>query len=146
MKTAGPLRRLIALVYDLLLLLGVSFGYGVIITLIRKLAGDDTMEPLQGLSAWLELTGLALCYCGYYCLCWLKKGQTLAMKAWRMELQMRDGGAPTRQACFYRCLLAPLCILAGGIGYWWCWFDRNSDSLQDRLTGTRVILQPKNRS
>ncbi len=141
---AGPLRRLMALFYDLLLLLGVSFGYGVLVLLVRKMAGDNTMEPLQGIAAMLEITGLVVSYCGYYCWCWLKKGQTLAMKSWRMELQMSSGARPSPKACYYRCLLAPLCIAAGGIGYWWCWFDGKGDALQDRLTGTRVVVLPKN--
>ena len=55
LPTAGLIRRLLALVYDSLLLLGVTFAYGVLIWIIRRIAGDDTLQPMGGSAALLGL-------------------------------------------------------------------------------------------
>ena len=140
---AGPLRRIMSLVYDVLLLLGISFGYGVIVLLLRLMVGADTMSSPTGLEQALILVGACFCYGLFFSWCWLRRGQTLGMKSWRMQLVQADDSPITVKTCIYRCLVSPLLIAAGGIGFWWCWFDRDGDSLQDRLTGTRILLLEK---
>jgi len=142
-KVAGPLRRIISLVYDLLLLLGISFAYGVFTMLMRKLSGADTMLAPEGTGGFIILSGLVACYGGFFSWCWLRRGQTLGMKSWRMQLVQVNGNPVTMNTCVKRCLIAPLCIAAGGVGFWWCWLDKNGDSLHDKLTGTRILLLPK---
>ncbi|MCB1668783.1 MAG: RDD family protein [Porticoccaceae bacterium] len=141
--TAGPLRRIISLVYDWLLLLGISFAYGVVTLLLRKLSGEDTMAPPQGMESIVILSGLYLCYAAFFSWCWIRRGQTLGMKSWRMQLIQTDSRPVSVMTCVKRCIVAPLFIIAGGIGFWWCWFDKNGDSLQDIFTGTRIRLLPK---
>ncbi len=41
---ANLFRRLMAMLYDAFLLLGISFAYGVVVLLLRLLAGEDTMQ------------------------------------------------------------------------------------------------------
>lgn len=142
---AGPFRRIFALIYDLLLLLGISFAYGVLVMMLRKFAGADTMQAPKGLIGLVILGGLLLCYGSFFSWCWLRRGQTLGMKSWRIQLVRTDGQPINLQTCFKRCIAAPLFILLGGIGFWWCWFDREGNSLQDKLTGTRTLLLPKNK-
>ena len=142
--TAKPLRRIIALVYDLLLLLGITIAYGAVVVLLRKMFGSNPIEATSGISSIVIPLGLYLSYAAFFGWCWLRKGQTLGMKSWRMQLIQIDGNPVTIGTCIKRCLVTPLVVAAGGIGYWWCWLDKNGDSLQDRLTGTRVILLPKN--
>ena len=139
-------RRMMALVYDGFLMLGVSFGYGVLVFLVRKLAGIDTLQPPSNLSQVVILIGLWLCCSLFYSWSWFKVGQTLGMKSWRIRLQTPSGSTLNWQQCWQRCLIAPILNGLGGIGLLWCLIDENGNSLQDRITGTRVVLLPKDKS
>ena len=143
---AGPLRRLIAMVYDGLLLLGVAFAYGVVITLIRvAVLGRDELDYVNipfivHLIIW---TMLWVLLAGYYVLCWTKRGQTLGMKSWRLRLESRDGSPVAAKTAWLRALLAPLSLVAGGLGYLWVLFDKRRGCWHDHLTATRVVVVPK---
>ncbi len=146
LPTAGLIRRLLALVYDSLLLLGVAFAYGVAVTLIRvSLLGRDELDwvnlpvAVHGL-IWVVLWGLLA---GYYVLCWTKRGQTLGMKSWRLQIRDKEGRYPGVRQAWLRCLLAPLAALPLGLGYLWSWFDKRHGAWHDRWTGTRVVVLPR---
>lgn len=140
---AGLVKRLLAMVYDTLLLLGIAFAYGVVIWCIRKLAGDDVMEPLQGIPAILELFFLWLVLTGYYVLCWTKRGQTLGMKSWRLRLETLDGDYVSTRTAWTRSILAVIALLPLGLGYLWCLWDKRHGCWHDRWTDTRVVVVPK---
>ena len=132
-----------ALLYDSLLLLGISFAYGVIVLLVRKALGDDTLTAPAGVERLFILLGLCGCYCLFYIWCWRKSGQTLGMKSWRIQLRSNSNSTPSLKQCWSRCIIAPLLLLLGGIGYFWCLFNKRGDSLQDKLTNTYVQVLPK---
>jgi len=70
----------------------------------------------------------------YFLWCWLRGGQTLAMKAWRIKLvDVTPRRALVRLALAF--LLLPLSIV-------WAVFDRDRQFLHDRLAGTRLIYVP----
>lgn len=141
---SGPLlKRLMAMVYDGFLLLGITFAYGVVVFLLRKLFGDDTLQAPHGAVQVVILIGLALCWAFFYIWCWRRSGQTLGMKSWRLQLRAENGGTPSWQQCWLRCLLAPLSLGALGIGYFWCLLDKNGDCLHDKWSHTRTVLLPK---
>lgn len=146
LPTAGLIRRLLALIYDSLLLLGVAFAYGVAVTLIRiNLLGRDELDwvnlpiAVHGL-IWAVLWGLLA---GYYVLCWTRRGQTLGMKSWRLQIRDKNGHYPGAGQAWLRCLLAPVAALPLGLGYIWSWFDKRHGAWHDRWTGTRVMVLPK---
>lgn len=141
--TAGLIRRLLAIVYDSLLLLGVAFAYGVLVWGIRKVAGDNTMEPLSGLAAFMELALLWVTLAGYYVLCWTKRGQTLGMKSWRLRLERYDHSNIPASTAWVRCVLAVLSSLPAGLGYFWVLFDKKGGCWHDHWTKTKVVLLPK---
>ena len=145
LPTAGLIRRLMAMVYDSLLLLGVAFAYGVIVWALRKLAGQNTLEPLTGPAAFVELLFLWITLAGYYVLGWTRRGQTLGMKSWRLRLEPPDGGAVSAATAWLRTLLAPVSMAAAGVGYLWVLFDKERGCWHDRWTGTRVVVLPKER-
>ena len=69
-------------------------------------------------------------FAAYFLWCWLRGGQTLAMKAWHIRLV----GVTPRRAIVRFLLLAllPVSIV-------WALFDRDRQFLHDRLAGTRLI-------
>jgi uncharacterized RDD family membrane protein YckC len=69
-------------------------------------------------------------FAAYFLWCWLRGGQTLAMKAWHIRLV---GVTPAR--AIMRFLL--LALLPVSIA--WALFDRDRQFLHDRLAGTRLV-------
>jgi uncharacterized RDD family membrane protein YckC len=81
----------------------------------------------------LQLFILAF-FAAYFLWCWLRGGQTLAMKAWHIRLvEVTPGRALLRLA------LAAL-FLPTGVSIVWSFFDAERQFLHDRLAGTRLIL------
>lgn len=110
-EIAPPLRRRLAsLIYESMLLFGVVFSAGLVFSIVGQVrSGVDPRQPL--LQAFLFIV------CGSYCSwCW-SKGQTLAMRAWRIEVVDRHGRRLTlgraafRYLCAWLWVLPPLALL-----------------------------------
>ncbi|MEZ5529705.1 MAG: RDD family protein [Porticoccaceae bacterium] len=140
---ATLIRRLMAMIYDGLLMLGITFAYAIVVFLLRSLLDDDPLEATHGLLQITLLGGWWFCLAFYYVWCWRRSGQTLGMKSWRLQLKSINGGTPDWQGCWLRCGLAALSLAALGAGYLWCLIDRNGDCLHDKWSHTRTLLLPK---
>jgi uncharacterized RDD family membrane protein YckC len=64
------------------------------------------------------------------------RGQTLAMKTWRIRVVNTAGGAITFQQALRRFAVATVLI---GVSQIWGLFDRDRLFLHDRLSGTRLV-------
>lgn len=144
---AGPIRRLMAVMYDSLLLLGILFVATLIPALVTGLLKPQQDEKIydlpplfQGAGFSLYLFIIALFFFSYF---WRKTGQTLGMQAWRLKVIDVNGGVPSWTQCFVRGITAIFSLLLGGLGYWWVLFDKDKCAWQDRTSNTRVILLPK---
>ena len=92
---AGVGVRLIALMYDSLLLLALVFVINVITIAIFTPSAASTGNQAvllssgirQGLMFPLSLAAI-FCFYGY---CWTRSGQTLGMQTWRLEVRDGDG-------------------------------------------------------
>ena len=135
-QAAGLLRRLAALCYDSLLLLGPVAIYGFIVALTRQQAG------LPAETAWGSL-GLVFIPAAFFCWFWTHGGQTLGMTAWRLKLVTQTGGPLSWRHAIVRFCAAWLSIAALGMGFWWALFDRNKQTWHDQLAGTFMQRVPK---
>ncbi len=138
MIAPGILRRLAAMAYEATLLFGVAFAS----TALFLLAAGG---PSGGLAGWRHFAlqaYLGAVFAGYFLWCWLRGGQTLAMKAWHVRLVApgREKVPPGR--ALLRFALAAL-LLPSGISLVWALFDREGQFLHDRLAGTRLISVPR---
>ncbi|MCX7946213.1 MAG: RDD family protein [Hydrogenophilus sp.] len=126
-------RRLAALLYELMLLIGLVGG-GVVLpwTLLALLLHWVPPPPLL----WAHLLSLLALYFTWQ---WRRRGATLAMKTWRLRLVAADGTPPTWKACWLRFLWAWPSLLTG-IGFLWSLWDPERLWLHDRLSRTRLIL------
>jgi len=99
----GLLRLLACLVYEGVLLLGVVMGAG----LLYAVATDqrDARVGTTGLQ-WVLFVVIGF----YFVYFWSRRGQTLAMRTWRIRLVGRDGRPPTPARAALRYVLA------------WLWF------------------------
>lgn len=143
--TAPIWRRLAALVYDGFILLALSLAYGGAITAAAAMMGVQTGDYQPMVNHWLFTVGWVICLQGFYYGFWRKSGQTIGMRTWRIRLS--DSTNPHvvagRTQCLIRLLVTPALVLPAGIGYWYRFFDRRGDCLQDRLSRTQVVVVPK---
>ena len=135
---APLLPRLAVLVYESLLVTAVVF---VASFMILPLVGDlDARWQRHLFQAYILVVVFA-----YFAAFWLRSGQTLAMKTWRIRLVDRAGGRISFRQAALRFSLALAGLFAAGFGFWWAFFDRDRQFLHDRLAGTRLVRVPKAR-
>ena len=131
----GLLRRLAALVYDALLLLAVLFAATVPVLLFTGGRAVDPNDPV--FTAYL----LAVSY-AWFGWCWTRSGQTLGMRAWRMQVRTREGTRLGWWRSLGRFAAALVSLGTAGAGLLWVAVDRDRRSLHDRLSGTVVEMVP----
>jgi uncharacterized RDD family membrane protein YckC len=134
---AGFGRRLAALLYDALLLaalLMIFTGGALFFT-----HGAAVVPATAGAWVYLYRAGLVLLIAGYYVLNWMRSGQTLGMRAWRLRV-VTDSGQPLGlSAAALRVLFGALAWAPAGLGVLWLYLDPDHLALHDRLSKTRVV-------
>ena len=115
--------------YEAILLFAVAFFAAWIFYFAS--GGADTTRPG---AARLELQVFILAvFAAYFLWSWLRGGQTLAMKAWKIRLvDVTPGKALLR--FFLAIVLVPSLV-----SIVWTFFDRDRQFLHDRLAGTRLV-------
>jgi uncharacterized RDD family membrane protein YckC len=116
------------MVYEALLLFAVGF-FAAWLFFFASGGRDATSGILRH---ELQLL-LVFAFGAYLIWCWLRGGQTLAMKAWRIRLiEVSPGKALLRFAL-------ALLFVPTGISIIWALFDPERQFLHDRLAGTRLV-------
>jgi len=136
--TAGVLRRLAAGCYDALLLGAVWMALTLVIVAVRSGEPVPAGEPAYQL---LLLVSAAL----FFITSWLRGGQTLGMRAWRLRVEQESGEPLDARAGLLRFLGGILSVATGGAGLLWLWIDRDELTWHDRIAGTRVVVLPKDK-
>jgi uncharacterized RDD family membrane protein YckC len=114
------------MVYEAVLLFAVAFFAAWLFFFAS--GGQDATSGF--LRTALQLF-IAVVFGGYFLWCWLRGGQTLAMKAWHIRLvDVTPGKAVLR--FILAMVLLPVSIA-------WAIFDREKQFLHDRLVGTRLV-------
>ena len=128
----GFFRRLSAALYDSLLLLAILF---FATALLLPLNAGQAFSPDQwGYPLYL----LAISF-GFYGWFWTHGGQTLGLRAWKLQLVCWDGSALSWQRAsvrFVGMLLAWGCF---GLGIVWSCWDKNGYCWHDYLSKTHTI-------
>ena len=79
----------------------------------------------------------------YFIWCWLRAGQTLAMKTWRLRVIDAQSGRSLRPLqAFVRYGMGWICWPTG-LALLWSFLDPDKQFLHDRMAGSRIILLPK---
>ncbi len=160
-QTVGLLRRLLALLYDALLLLAVLFFASLVVVVPFNIGYEHRFYPIYVIYIYTI---------GFFFLAWFwtHGGQTLGMRAWGIQLQQINGQSITWKWAIYRFfsillfwfpaaaghfffnpinkqfiyfLLAPIVI-----DYLWCFFNPDRLALHDKLSQTRLIRIPSARA
>lgn len=169
---AKPFVRVLAILYDGMLILAMLFLVGtigaVVGTLLLMEVGTEPTHAQQ-LPTWYQngvMTPLfVMTLIGFYGLFWRKSGQTLGMQTWRLKTVDSEGnlltwGQSTRRITS-ACLLPALCAIIGGVlyevrlavllsalfgflfNYLFCLFNSRGLAAHDILSGTITLKVPK---
>jgi uncharacterized RDD family membrane protein YckC len=135
MTTAAVARfrfRLLAWIYDLLLLVALLFVTSVIVI------GFNGGEAIPPGTWWYDLL-LAVIVASFYVSFWINGGQTLGMRAWRLQVVDEQLQPLAFSQAIKRCLAGIPTWLPAGIGFLWMLVDAQHLTWQDRLSGSRII-------
>ncbi|WP_169798116.1 RDD family protein [Moraxella oblonga] len=169
---AKPVVRLMAVVYDGMLILASLFLVGTILSVVGTILLMDVGETAQQakrLPLWYQngvmTPAFVLTLVGFYGLFWRKSGQTLGMQTWRLQTVTSGGQLLTWGQSFRRifsaCLLPLLCATVGGVlhgsrlsilmsaflgflcNYLFCILNRQGLSAHDIMSNTMTLKIPK---
>lgn len=126
---ASLIKQLAAMVYDSLLVFAVLFLASAVAILFNR---GEAIEPNPLFSLYLLLAVFT-----FYAWFWQKSGQTLGMRAWKIQIITEFGARPGWGISYLRLVFALLSILCLGLGYLWRLFAPYT--WHDRLSQTRII-------
>jgi len=164
---AGLFRRLAAQVYDFLLVIALWF---IATFMVLPLTGGEAITPAtQGGLEWAYRAWLLAVFFGYFGFCWVRGGQTLGMRAWRIRLESAGGRSPRWTEAGLRYAIGVALILTAVYGAWliarpgwspsdalalllllpvpvnlaWIALDREGRSLQDLAGAMQMVRVPR---
>lgn len=132
-KPAPFLRRILALLYDSLLVTAILFLATFLILLPRdgQSFGPNHLGYMIYLLVWAS---------PYFIWCWTHGGQTLGMKAWRLKILSSNLTPLTYKQAGTRYLWGVVGFWLFGLGLLWSLVDSKRQSLADRLAKTTLFL------
>ncbi|BCE01597.1 RDD family protein [Marinicellulosiphila megalodicopiae] len=140
-------KQFYALCYDVMILIGFTMLVAALFQWADHLffyQGEQFDEAylksgVGPLKIPMQIT-LMLCYFFYYHFSFTHGGQTIGMKAWKIQLISTTGKLKLSQT-LVRYLLAWPSFWLGGIGYFTAFKDEYSRSIPDKYSGTQIILK-----
>lgn len=131
------LRRLAAITYDGIVLIGVLFAAAVPPTVAMVSLSHTVQEDsfVFRLAMGLYLLLVAFAFFGGF---WTHGGQTIGMRAWHIRLVRRDGERVGWGDAAIRFIGAIVSWLALGVGFLWSPFDRERLAWHDRWSDTEL--------
>ncbi len=134
------LRRLAAILYDSLLLLALLF---IVSAAHLAISGGGEAHTGSDIVRSIIVVVTAFAFFAWF---WLHGGQTLGMRAWRIRLQSRGGGAITPWQALLRFLAAIVSWLALGLGFLWSLVDKEKLTWHDRFSMSELVVIPKDQA
>ncbi len=130
------MRRLAALSYDALLVTAILMLATLAVLALR---GSESIRPGNLLYQGFLITTTGCFFIGF----WVRGGQTLGMRAWRLRVVQHSGDPLTWKIGLVRFAAGLFSTLPFGLGLVWMLFDPAGLSWHDRIAGTKVVLLPK---
>ena len=114
LKYVGLVRRLMAIIYDLFLLLALL----LVATITAMILNQGTIESGHHFHPLFSIYLLIISFT-FYGWFWTHGGQTLGMKTWKMKLQQENGQPVTWPLALIRFITALISWSAAGLGFFW---------------------------
>ncbi|MEO8460031.1 MAG: RDD family protein [Dokdonella sp.] len=136
--------RLGAAIYDLLPLLALWMIVAALALLGLKTAtGELDLVHAPWAYWWSLRLGVLVVTSGYFVISWMRGGQTIGMRAWRLKIVDRDEAALSLRSAAIRFIVAIISVAAFGLGFIWCLVDRERRAWHDIAAATRLVRLPK---
>lgn len=132
----GMFRRLAAVAYDGLILLGLWLLAALIFVLVADTLGQHAW-PRWLFQAYLWFVGY-----GFFGWFWLHGGQTLGMRVWRLKL-VADGSPMSWSLALRRFSAATVSFVLFGAGFFWMLVDPQRRTWHDHASRTHLVLMPR---
>ncbi len=105
--------------------------------------GAENVDPSKFRYNPFYLAYLFCVMAGFHILFWMRGGQTLGMRAWRLRVVRYNGQELSFKDAILRYLSAIVSLLAFGLGFLWILVDRDGLAWHDRLSKTRLVILEK---
>lgn len=151
-------RRFAAIVYDMLAVVAIVMVVGL---LAQMVTGGTLFDEHGRMQTWWYQPLQGVVVGAYFLVSWVRGGQTLGMRPWRIRVTDADGAPASWKRGFVRLVIAALplalvlifpltslkaALLAPLIG--WAilllpaWFDRQRRGIHDMVAGTEIRRLP----
>jgi uncharacterized RDD family membrane protein YckC len=127
----GLFKRLVVMFYDAILLIAVLFFASIVFVVPLDIKYGDPLYPLY----IIYIYSVGFLYLGW---CWTHGGQTLGLKTWKLKLASRTGNEVSWREAFLRYFASLLCWLSLGIGFLWCYTNKERLAWNDLLSKTSL--------
>ena len=135
MQPAGFLKRVLALVYDSLLIGAIVLVLSLLLVFVN--GGYPESGSFVSFIQFFILIFAGPIFYSYF---WIaNKGQTTGMQAWKIQLVTIDETELNIKKTMLRCLISTISFVCFGLGYFWIFYNKNNLSWSDILTKTKVI-------
>ena len=135
MQPAGFLKRVLALVYDSLLIGAIVLVLSLLLVFVN--GGYPESGSFVSFIQFFILVFAGPIFYSYF---WIaNKGQTTGMQAWKIQLVTVDETELNIKKTMLRCLISTISFACFGVGYLWILYDKDNLSWSDILTKTKVI-------
>ena len=134
-------KRLAAMLYDFLLFGSALLVVGFISMLtITSITGTENVASgsLYAKLFFVYLLAFGYLFFGWF---WTHGGQTLGMRAWKLQVISFDGTAINWQQAFFRYIYSIISWIPLGAGYFWILVDKNKLAFHDRVSKTAIIYK-----
>ena len=111
----------------------------IAIAILLPLTGGEAIRPNPILTSYLLF--VSFFFYGWF---WMHGGQTLGMRAWKLQLHTMRPGVLSWWQVLLRFLVAVPSSLLFGAGYLWMLVDKEKLTWHDRYSETRVVQLPEN--
>jgi uncharacterized RDD family membrane protein YckC len=130
--------RIAAGIYDLFPLVALWMATAGV-ALLAVHGAVDLAHPSLGWRIGLRVALFAVT-AAYFVISWARGGQTIGMRAWRLRIVDEEGQAIGWARALLRFVVACASLLALGIGFLWCLFDRRKRGWHD-LAARSVLVR-----
>ena len=135
MQPAGFLKRVLALVYDSLLIGAIVLVLSLLLVFVN--GGYPESGSFVSFIQFFILIFAGPIFYSYF---WIaNKGQTTGMQAWKIQLVTIDETELNIKKSMLRCLISTISFACFGMGYLWILYDKDNLSWSDILTKTKDI-------
>ena len=131
---AGLMRRLLALLYDSILIIGIYMSYVILVTYLNGSALESQLEIL-----FLQFSFIIFIFL-FYCYFWkFNNGQTLGMQVWKIKLASLGKEEININKMVLRCALSMIFSLVFLSNFIFIIFNKERKTLGDYFSKTKLL-------